>query len=34
LVIAVKGEVKALQNLAKELISKRGIQQLKLATVI
>lgn len=33
LVIAVKGEVKALQNLAKELMSKRGIKQLKLATV-
>lgn len=33
-VIAVKGEVKAIQNLAKELMSKRGIEQLKLATVI
>ncbi|RLI44643.1 nickel-responsive transcriptional regulator NikR [Candidatus Bathyarchaeota archaeon] len=34
LVIAVKGKVKAIQNLAKELMSKRGIKQLKLATVI
>jgi CopG family nickel-responsive transcriptional regulator len=33
-VIAVKGEVKAIQNLAKELMSKRGIEQLKLVTVI
>jgi len=33
LVIAVKGEVKAIQNLAKELMSKRGVKQLKLATV-
>jgi len=33
LVIAVKGEVRAIQNLAKELMSKRGIKQLKLATV-
>ena len=34
LVIAVKGEVKAIQNLAKELMSKRGIKQLKLTTVM
>jgi len=34
LVIAVKGEVKAIQNLARELMSKRGIKQLKLETVI
>jgi len=34
LVIAVQGEVKEIQNIAKELMSKRGIKQLKLATVI
>jgi len=34
LVIAVKGEVKTIQNLAKELMSKRGIKQLKLTTVM
>lgn len=34
LVIAVKGEVKAIQNLAKELMSKRGTKQLKLATLM
>jgi len=33
LVIAVKGEVKAIRNLAEELMSKRGVKQLKLATV-
>ena len=33
-VIAVKGEIKTIQNLAKELMSKRGIKQLKLATVM
>lgn len=33
MVIAVKGEIKEIQNLAKELMSKRGIKQLKLATV-
>ncbi len=33
LVIVAKGEVKAIRNLAKELISKRGVKQLKLATV-
>lgn len=34
LVIAVKGEVKNIQNLATELMSKRGLKQLKLATII
>ncbi len=34
LVIAVRGEVKAIQNLAKELMSKRGVKQLKLATIM
>jgi len=34
LVIAVRGEVKTIQDLAKELMSKRGIKQLKLATVM
>lgn len=34
LVIAVKGKIKEIQNLAKELVSKRGIKQLKLATVV
>jgi len=34
LVIAFKGEVKTIQNLAKELMSKRGVKQLKLATLI
>jgi CopG family nickel-responsive transcriptional regulator len=34
LVIMVKGEVKAIQNLTKELMSKRGIKQLKLITVM
>jgi len=34
LVIAVKGEVKVIQNLAKELMSKRGIKQLKLAAIM
>lgn len=34
LVIAIKGEVKAIQNLAKELMNKRGIKQLKLVTVM
>jgi len=34
LVIAVKGEVKTIQNLAKELMGKRGIKQLKLATAL
>jgi len=33
-VIAVKGEVKAIQNLTKEIINKRGVKQLKLATVM
>ncbi len=33
-VIAVKGEVNVIQTLAKELMSKRGIEQLKLATII
>lgn len=33
LVIVVKGKVKAIQNLAKELMSKRGIKQLRLVTV-
>jgi len=33
LVIAVKGEVKAIQNLAKDLMGKRGIKQLKLAII-
>ncbi len=32
-VIAVKGEVQAIQTLAKELMSLRGIEQLKLSTV-
>ncbi len=32
-VIAVKGKVNSIQTLAKELMSKRGIEQLKLATV-
>ena len=32
LVIAVKGQVKTIQNLGKELMSRRGINQLKLAT--
>ncbi len=34
LVIAFKGEAKTIQNLAKELMSKRGVKQLKLATLI
>jgi CopG family nickel-responsive transcriptional regulator len=34
LVIAVKGEVKTIQNLTKELMSKRGKKQLKLTTVM
>ena len=34
LVIAVKGEIKAIQNLAKELMGERGLKQLKLTTVI
>jgi len=34
LVIAVKGEVKEIQNLAKELMSERGIKQLRLATLM
>ena len=34
LVIAIKGEVKTIQNLAQDLISQRGIKQLKLATVL
>jgi CopG family nickel-responsive transcriptional regulator len=34
LVIAVKGQIKAIQKLAKELMSKRGIKQLKLITVL
>jgi len=34
LVIAVKGKVKAIQDLAKELMRKRGIKQLKLITVL
>lgn len=33
LVIVVKGEVKAIRNLAKELMGKRGIKQLKVVTV-
>lgn len=33
LVIAVKGKIKTIQNLAKDLVSKRGIKQLKLAIV-
>jgi len=33
LVIAVKGTVKTIKNLAEELMSKRGIKQLKLVTV-
>lgn len=34
LVIVVKGKVKTIQNLAKELMGKRGVKQLKLATVM
>ena len=34
LVIAFKREVKAIQNVAKELMNKRGIKQLKLEKVI
>jgi CopG family nickel-responsive transcriptional regulator len=34
LVIAIKGEVKNIQNLAKELTTQRGIKQLKLVTVL
>ena len=34
LVIAVKGQTKAIRNLAKELMRKRGIKQLKLITVL
>ncbi len=33
LVIAVKGKIKTIQDLAKDLMSKRGIEQLKLAIV-
>ncbi len=32
-IIAVKGDTKAIQNLAKELMTKRGVKQLKLAIV-
>lgn len=34
LVIAVKGKVKEIQNLAKELMGRRGIKQLKLMMVM
>ena len=34
LVIAIKGEVKKIQNLAKDLTTQRGIKQLKLVTVL
>lgn len=34
LVIAVKGKVTEIQNLSKEMMSKRGLKQLKLITVI
>jgi len=34
LVIAIKGEAKKIQELAKDLISQRGIKQLKLVTVL
>jgi len=34
LVIALRGEVRTIQNLAKELMSKKGIKQLKLVTVM
>jgi CopG family nickel-responsive transcriptional regulator len=34
LVIAFRREVKAIRNVAKELMNKRGIKQLKLATVM
>ncbi len=34
LVVAFKSEVKAIQTVAKELMNKRGIKQLKLATVL
>lgn len=34
LVVAVKGEMKAIQSIAKELMVKRGIKQLKLITVM
>lgn len=34
LVIAVKGQIKAIKNLAEKLMSKRGIKQLKLITVL
>ena len=33
LVIAVNGKIKTIQNLAKDLMGKRGIKQLKLAVV-
>ncbi|HYB92737.1 MAG TPA: nickel-responsive transcriptional regulator NikR [archaeon] len=33
LVIAVNGKIKTIQNLAKDLMNKRGIKQLKLAIV-
>jgi CopG family nickel-responsive transcriptional regulator len=33
LVIAMKGQIKEIRNLTKELMSKRGIKQLKLITV-
>jgi metal-responsive CopG/Arc/MetJ family transcriptional regulator len=33
LVIAVKGKIKTIQSLAKDLMNKRGIKQLKLAIV-
>lgn len=33
LVIAVKGEIKSIKNLAKELMRMRGVKQLKLTTI-
>jgi CopG family nickel-responsive transcriptional regulator len=34
LVIAIKGEAKKIQDLAKDLTTQRGIKQLKLVTVL
>lgn len=33
-ILAVKGEVKAIQSLAKKLMTERGVKQLKLATLM
>ncbi len=33
LVIAVKGEIKSIKNLARELMRMRGVKQLKLTTI-